>query len=397
MQQRPRAAPAVLDHTPIGPGDELIDLDFGGLGHSSSELRAPATPQTAARMDQLQRATATPTSFSPVLPNDGLEDLQPLAHRGGPYKAIDSGGEAEDGTTSMVDVVRDVIIGLSDGLTVPFALAAGLAALNNSKLVVLAGLAEIAAGSISMGLGGYLAGLSEQEYFDNQRDLKSIDINADPEGQRREIFNVFAPFGVSRKSVQPLVEEITMSERTWLDFVMKFNLALEKPSKWRALMSALTIGASYFCGGLLPLTPYMLVSSAQSALRISVIVTITALFLFGFFKARVLGSKTPLYSAVQMVVIGGLAAFVAYWVASSVPGAENMRAASNVADGLSNAVVGAPVAAAAASAATSAIATSTASSVAAVAAATAAAATATTTTVAAAAVAAAATFAASSL
>ncbi|KAH6565852.1 hypothetical protein BASA62_007031 [Batrachochytrium salamandrivorans] len=183
--------------------------------------------------------------------------------------------------TSVLDVVQDVIIGLSDGLTVPFALAAGLAALDNSKLVVLAGLAEIAAGAISMGLAFW--GLSQ---------------------------------GCSTPSRGALPQRSTL-----LDFIMKFDLVLEKPSKWRALMSALTIGSSYFVAGLIPLIPYMLIGSAKSALRVSIGVTLSALFFFGLFKAMAISSKKPLYSAVHMVVIGGLAALVAYAVASLVPSA----------------------------------------------------------------------------
>ncbi|KAH6587026.1 hypothetical protein BASA50_000073 [Batrachochytrium salamandrivorans] len=223
--------------------------------------------------------------------------------------------------TSVLDVVQDVIIGLSDGLTVPFALAAGLAALDNSKLVVLAGLAEIAAGAISMGLGGYLAALSEQEYFDNQREAKALEVKANPAHHCQNLYSVFKPFGVSRKAVQPLVEELSLNGATLLDFIMKFDLVLEKPSKWRALMSALTIGSSYFVAGLIPLIPYMLIGSAKSALRVSIGVTLSALFFFGLFKAMAISSKKPLYSAVHMVVIGGLAALVAYAVASLVPSA----------------------------------------------------------------------------
>ncbi|KAL5033504.1 hypothetical protein BDV3_000480 [Batrachochytrium dendrobatidis] len=224
-----------------------------------------------------------------------------------------------DGETSILDIIQDVVIGLSDGLTVPFALAAGLAALDNSKLVVLAGLAEICAGAISMGLGGYLSGLSEQEYFDNQRDARALEIKADPAHHWSEIYNVFKPFGISRKAAQPLIEELSMDGTTFLDFVMKFDLGLDKPSKWRAFTSALTIGSSYFCAGLIPLAPYMFFSSAKFALRISIGVTITALFFFGLFKAIALSSKQPLYSAIQMVFIGGLAALSAYTVASLMP------------------------------------------------------------------------------
>ncbi|KAI8928803.1 VIT family-domain-containing protein [Entophlyctis helioformis] len=277
------------------------------------------------------------TSYSK--PSD-LEDVHLASHgddddgaqRGGKGGGGDDDGQrGEDGQITTVDVVRDIIIGLSDGLTVPFALAAGLAALNNSKLVVLAGLAEIAAGSISMGLGGYLAGLSEQEYYDNQRAKEAEQLATNANLQREGVYSVFEPFGVSRRSVTPLVNELAASEQSWLDFIMKFDQGLDRPSKWRALMSALTIGFSYFCGGLVPLTPYMFIPAAHQAIHVSIAVTLTALFAFGYFKALAIESKRPLYSAVQMTVIGGLAAFVSFWVAKAVPGVDTLHDSITVA------------------------------------------------------------------
>eukprot|EP00842_Homolaphlyctis_polyrhiza_P007122 jgi/Hompol1/99/HPOL_004065-RA len=238
--------------------------------------------------------------------------------------ALVDDSDEDDGQTSSIDIIKDVIIGLSDGLTVPFALAAGLASLSNSKLVVLAGLAEIAAGSISMGLGGYLAGLSEEEHYYNQLRQQNRQAVQDPVVHRQSTIRLLMPYGISHATVNTLVDELMNNPRQLLDFIMRFDLGLEKPSKWRALTSAFTIGSSYFCGGLVPLFPYMFISNAQDALRISTLVTLAALFIFGFCKAKAIASTAPLYGALQMMIIGGLAALVAYTVAKAVPGIEDV-------------------------------------------------------------------------
>lgn len=211
--------------------------------------------------------------------------------------------------------VRDAVIGLSDGLTVPFALAAGLSGVvAGTHVVVLAGLAEIAAGSIAMGLGGYLAARGDAEHYAAERrreEREIIDRTADEE---EEIFQVFEVYGVDRRSAAPVLEALKRNPRAWVDFMMRFELGLEEPSPGRAHRSALTIALAYVAGGLVPLLPYMLLPSAMAALRLSVLTTLAALALFGALKGRLLGTGW-LRSTVQTVAIGGAAAAVAYTLA----------------------------------------------------------------------------------
>ncbi|KAI8928804.1 VIT family-domain-containing protein [Entophlyctis helioformis] len=236
----------------------------------------------------------------------------------------------DDDTSSIADshkephfegaeIIRDVIVGLSDGLTVPFALAAGLASLNNSRLVVTAGIAEIVAGSISMGLGGYLAGLSEIEHYNSERIREVREVETVPHREEEEIAEIFEPYGITRSVVQPMIDVLKQDKEVWVDFMMKFELNLEKPSVHRSWISALTIGFSYFMGGLVPLMPYVFINSAITALNVSVAVTILALLIFGYVKARLLGISKPLSSALQMAIIGAVAAGAAYGIAKAIP------------------------------------------------------------------------------
>src|SRR5664280_854736 len=205
------------------------------------------------------------------------------------------------------EVVRDVVIGMSDGLTVPFALAAGLSgAVDNSHIVVVAGLAEIAAGSIAMGLGGYLAARSDAEHYESER-LR----------ETREVQKVFADYGLSHDESVPVVQALTRKPKEWVDFMMRFELGLEKPNPKRAMQSAFTIAASYVCGGIIPLAPYMALHSSRMALVWSVVVTLVALGVFGYVKGRFTGSR-PGRSASQTIVIGGLAAGAAFLLAKLI-------------------------------------------------------------------------------
>lgn len=216
------------------------------------------------------------------------------------------------------DVVRDVVIGMSDGLTVPFALAAGLSgAVDNSHIVVVAGLAEIAAGSIAMGLGGYLAARSDAEHYESERQREQREVKEVPDEEAREVQNVFSDYGLSPEDSVPVVEALTRKPKEWVDFMMRFELGLEEPDPKRAVQSAATIAASYIAGGIIPLAPYMALHSARGALRWSVIVTLIALGVFGFIKGRFTGAK-PLRSASQTVVIGGLAAAAAFLLAKLI-------------------------------------------------------------------------------
>jgi len=215
-------------------------------------------------------------------------------------------------------VVRDVVIGMSDGLTVPFALAAGLSgAVDNSHIVVVAGLAEIAAGSIAMGLGGYLAARSDAEHYESERLREEREVQEIPDEEALEVQNVFADYGLSHDESVPVVQALTRKPKEWVDFMMRFELGLEAPNPKRAMQSAFTIAASYMCGGIIPLAPYMTLHSARMALVWSVVVTLVALGIFGYIKGRFTGSR-PGRSATQTVVIGGLAAGAAFLLAKLI-------------------------------------------------------------------------------
>jgi VIT1/CCC1 family predicted Fe2+/Mn2+ transporter len=214
--------------------------------------------------------------------------------------------------------VRDVVIGMSDGLTVPFALAAGLSgAVSSTAIIVTAGLAEIAAGSIAMGLGGYLAGRSDAEHYASERAREHREVHEKPAVEAREVADIFRGFGLSEEDIAPILEGFRRHPQQWIDFMMRFELGLEKPDPRRALRSALTIGGAYAVGGFIPLAPYVLVSRASAALGVSVAVTLAALLAFGFVKGRFTGAR-PWRSAVQTALIGGLAAAAAFAIARAV-------------------------------------------------------------------------------
>jgi len=216
------------------------------------------------------------------------------------------------------DVVRDVVIGMSDGLTVPFALAAGISgAVDNSRLVVVAGLAEIAAGSIAMGLGGYLAARSDAEHYESERLREETEVKEIPDEEAREVQGVFTNYGLTREEAAPVIEALTRKPKEWVDFMMRFELGLEEPNPKRAVQSAATIAGSYIAGGFIPLSPYMILHSSREALLWSAVVTLIALGIFGYIKGRFTGSR-PARSALQTVVIGGLAAGAAFLIAKAI-------------------------------------------------------------------------------
>ncbi|KAJ3105283.1 hypothetical protein HDU97_008306 [Phlyctochytrium planicorne] len=216
------------------------------------------------------------------------------------------------------EIVRDVIVGLSDGLTVPFALAAGLVNMKSTHVVVVAGMAEIVAGAISMGLGGYLAGRSEIEHYDAEFKRELLEIATVPEREEEEIVDIFKPYGMDRKDVEPLLSLLRADPIKWVEFMMKFELSLEKPDSSRSWISAITIGFSYFLGGLVPLCPYFYVTDVMLALWVSIGTTLFVLLVFGYIKARLLGVPRPVMSAFQMMFIGATAAGVAFWVANLI-------------------------------------------------------------------------------
>ena len=213
------------------------------------------------------------------------------------------------------DILRDIVIGMSDGLTVPFALAAGLSgATANSSLVVIAGIAEIAAGSIAMGLGGYLAGKTEQDHYNSELNREYNEVDNLRHIEIEETKEFFANIGLSPALQEQATDEIAQDKDRWVDFMMKYELGLEKPDPKRATKSALNIGLSYIAGGIIPLSPYFLIKNASDALKISVIATLICLFVFGYFKSKITGVN-PLWGAVKVTLIGALAAAAAFGVA----------------------------------------------------------------------------------
>jgi len=215
-------------------------------------------------------------------------------------------------------VVRDTVIGMSDGLTVPFALAAGLTgAVDSTTLVVTAGLAEIAAGSIAMGLGGYLAGKSDVEHYASERAREQLEIEQKPEVEAMEVMELLQFYGLTPEQSAPVVEALRQRPEAWRDFMLRFELGLEKPDPRRALRSGVVIAAAYIAGGLIPLGPYMLLPSTAAALPWSIALTGTALAVFGWIKGRFTGAWPP-RSALQTVLIGGLAAAAAFLIARAI-------------------------------------------------------------------------------
>ncbi len=213
------------------------------------------------------------------------------------------------------DSVRDVVIGMADGLTVPFALAAGLSGtVTQTGIVVIAGLAEIAAGSIAMGLGGYLAARTDRDHYLSERQREIHETIELPDKEREEVAEVFRGYGMTEKDIAPVVAAISSDQKRWVDFMMRFELGFEEPDPRRARNSAVTIAVSYIVGGMVPLTPYILMHELYSALTVSVAVTLVALFLFGFVKGRLTGIS-PWRGGVQTVVIGGLASAAAFGLA----------------------------------------------------------------------------------
>ncbi len=221
------------------------------------------------------------------------------------------------------NTVRDIVIGMSDGLTVPFALAAGLTgAIDRAGIIVTAGLAEIAAGSIAMGLGGYLAAKSDSEHYAKEREREKREVVEIPEEEKREVAQVFHSYGLSKQESEPIVEALSKHPKKWVDFMMRFELGLEKPDPKRAPISALTIAASYVAGGLIPLAPYIAAAyikhvSIVTALFYSVGLTLLALLVFGFIKGRYTGTR-PARSALQTALIGSLAAGAAFLIARAI-------------------------------------------------------------------------------
>jgi VIT1/CCC1 family predicted Fe2+/Mn2+ transporter len=213
--------------------------------------------------------------------------------------------------------ITDIVIGMSDGLTVPFALAAGLSgAVGSNTVVITAGIAEIVAGSIAMGLGGYLAGKTEQEHFQHELDREYDEVEHVPEIEKGEVKMILARYGVNESAREMVVEDLAKNKDKWVDFMMKFELGLEKPDVNRARNSAVTIGISYIIGGLIPLSAYFFTTTPYSGLTISAALTVICLFIFGYFKSKVTG-QPPVKGAIKVTLIGIAAATAAFIVAKT--------------------------------------------------------------------------------
>ena len=216
------------------------------------------------------------------------------------------------------DILRDIVIGMSDGLTVPFALAAGLSgAVDKTSLIVIAGIAEIAAGSIAMGLGGYLAGKTEVDHYNSELKREYDEVETLPDKEKEEVQEFFAGLGFSEELQKEAVNEMTKDKDKWVDFMMKYELGLDKPDPKRAGKSAFNIGFSYVVGGLIPLSPYFFSSTGIEGLKYSAIITLICLFIFGYFKSKMTGVN-PWSGALKVMIIGALAAGCAFTVAKLI-------------------------------------------------------------------------------
>ncbi len=216
------------------------------------------------------------------------------------------------------DLLTDIVIGMSDGLTVPFALAAGLSgAVSSTNLIVIAGIAEIAAGSIAMGLGGYLAGKTEIDHYNSELKREYDEVETVPHKEKEEVKAFFQNLGLSEEVQQQAVDEMTKDKEKWVNFMMKYELGLDKPDEQRARKSAFNIGVSYIVGGIIPLSPYFFVKSGTEGLKISAVVTLICLFIFGFFKSKITGVN-PWWGAIRVAFIGAAAAACAFGIAKLI-------------------------------------------------------------------------------
>ena len=216
------------------------------------------------------------------------------------------------------EFITDMVIGMSDGLTVPFALAAGLSgAVDSNTIVITAGIAEIVAGCIAMGLGGYLAGKTEQEHYESELKREYFEVDNYHQKEIDEVKEIFADYGIDEAGQTLLANQLSKDKKKWVDFMMKFELGLEEPHPKRARNSALTIGIAYFVGGLLPLSAYFFTETPKEGLVVSAIITTVCLFIFGYFKSKVTG-QPPIKGALKVTAIGLVAAAAAFGIAKLV-------------------------------------------------------------------------------
>lgn len=223
------------------------------------------------------------------------------------------------------DLLKDIVIGMSDGLTVPFALAAGMVSavknvdIDQNTIIILAGIAEIAAGSIAMGLGGYLAGKTESDHYESELKREYYEVDHVPEIEKAETKLVFKEWGLSEEVQEKATTEIMQDKDRWVNFMMRYELGLTKPDPKRARKSAFNIGVSYIVGGLIPLSPYFFVTNALEGLKFSVVITLVCLFVFGYFKAKLTGINSWA-GGIKVMLIGAAAAATAFFIARWVSG-----------------------------------------------------------------------------
>ncbi|MGF7231247.1 VIT1/CCC1 transporter family protein [Arachidicoccus sp.] len=226
-------------------------------------------------------------------------------------------GHTEKHFTSS-DLVKDIVIGMADGLTVPFALAAGLTgAVAHNNIIITAGIAEIVAGSIAMGLGGYLAGRTDYEHYYAELKREYAEVERIPEEEKREVREIFAKYGIDEPLQRTLADELSKDKTKWVEFMMQFELGMEKPDPRRAVKSAITIGSSYIIGGIIPLFAYFVTTNPLNGLKLSAITTVVFLFLFGYIKTKLTG-ESPFKGAIKTVLIGVVAAIAAFYIAKLV-------------------------------------------------------------------------------
>jgi vacuolar iron transporter family protein len=236
--------------------------------------------------------------------NDDGDNLEPqTSHR-------------ESHSSHFTDVLRDMIIGFADGLTVPFALTAGLSSLNSTKLVIIGGLAELFSGMISMGLGAYLAAVTERQHWEAEHARECWEVENVPDAERKEVYEILGRYGVSKEAADGVVRELCSDKKEWVRFMMDLELRLDEPEMSRAWISAATMGLSYFVGGLIPMIPYFVMKKAQEALFVSIAITVVILLGFGFVKSYVTvhNKKAGLWGALQTLLVGALAAGTSYGI-----------------------------------------------------------------------------------
>ncbi|KZZ90204.1 hypothetical protein AAL_07305 [Moelleriella libera RCEF 2490] len=261
-----------------------------------------------------------PSESSPLLPEPSSERAFPEAYDSKSLSS-DTSGSTSTSTFDLSDALRDIIIGFSDGVTVPFALTAGLSSLGSTKLVIVGGLAELFSGMISMGLGAYLAAVTERDTYHSQEEKQTACL---PEDQRSEIYSILERYNVSRDAAAPLVDELCADRARWVRFKMDFGLRMDQPNVHGAWISGLTMGLSYFVGGLIPMIPYFVLSNIRDALLVSVAVTVFILLGFGYVKnyVAIRNHRAGLWGAVQTLIIGVLAAGTSYLIVRALDGGD---------------------------------------------------------------------------